>query len=202
MATLQSITKLLKDIDANIALVIQREQQLKEENLKLKKENQEFKTMIRSISIKKYIEECKESIKVCYDMIDKKLQRILGITSEKQEGQTTIFQKGYLLYELIRTSDITQFIELLKNKDIIYNTVVVINEPQTQTGGAKSTLLQVIGLSKIKAIIEYMNIANESNLDISAVDNANALSNREDIIDAIAEFFYKQPIMLLQSSQN
>jgi len=103
---------------------------------------------------------------------------------------------------LIRTSDITQFIELLKNKDIIYNTVVVINEPQQLTGGAKSTLLQVIGLSKIKAIIEYMNIANESNLDISAVDNANALSNREDIIDAIAEFFYKQPIMLLQSSQN
>ena len=121
---------------------------------------------------------------------------------------------------MIRTSDIKHFIELLKNKDKTYNAVVVIDEPQQQhqqqyqqqrhqhqqlTGGERSILLQIIGLTKIKAIIKYMNSANGSKLDISNVTYANDLINMDNmnnIIIAIAEFFYNQQLMLKQQDKN
>ena len=109
----------------------------------------------------------------------------------KPSEQITIFQKGYLLYDLIRQNTREQFIPLLKNINKIYNTV--IHEPQ-QSGGAKSTLLQVIGLTKIKAIIQYMNNVNGTELNISTVTNANDLIDKEDIINTIAQFFYDEPI--------
>ena len=150
--------------------------------------------MVPGISIKDYIIGCKKSIKNCYDHIDTNLVTILGIDISKQEGRETIFQKGYLLYDLVHDNTMDEFIELLKNTRKIYNTVV--NEPQLQSGDAPSTLLQVIGLTKIKAIIEFMNSANATNLDISNVTNANALSDMEDVIDAIAKFFYEQPLII------
>ena len=154
--------------------------------------------MVPGISIKDYIIGCKKSIKNCYDHIDTNLVTILGIDISKQEGRETIFQKGYLLYDLVHDNTMDEFIELLKNTRKIYNTVV--NEPQLQSGGASSTLLQVIGLTKIKAIIEFMNSANATttatNLDISNVTNANALSDMDNVINAIAKFFYEQPLII------
>ena len=153
-----------------------------------------LKTMVPELSIKEYIMKCKtEGIKVCYDSIDKELETILQ-KKDKPSEQITIFKKGYLLYDSIRQNTREQFIPLLKNINKIYNTV--INEPQ-QIGGKKSTLLQVIGLTKIKAIIQYMNIVNGTKRDISTVTNANDLIDKDDIINAIAQFFYDVPIMLL-----
>ena len=150
--------------------------------------------MVPELSIKEYIKNCKtEGIKVCYDSIDKELETILQ-KKDKLNEQKTNFQKSYLLYDLIRQNTKEEFIVLLRNINIIYNTV--IHEPQ-QSGGAKSTLLQVIGLTKIKAIIQYMNIVNGTKRDISTVTNANDLIDKDDIINAIAQFFYDVPIMLL-----
>lgn len=254
MATLQSITILLKDIQENIALLIGQEAELNEQIELLSRENNKLRTylkqdqpsppeasllelpsynpsreqqqpllaivnisnividrnmtllsnkeelsklyrllkiMVPEISIKEYIMNCNTDIKKCYDNIDTILQSILE-KNDKQKGQETIFQKGYLLYDLIRQNPIEKFIELLIDTRKIYNTV--IHEPQT--GGASSTLLQVIGLTKIKAIIKFMNNNTEYNFDIHNVDNANALIDNENIIIAIAQFFYKQPIML------
>lgn len=159
--------------------------------LKLKK--------VSRISIKEYIMKCNKERINCYDDINKKLQIILG-NINKQEGQATIFQKGYLLYDLVHNNTMEQFTELLKNKDKIYNTVV--NEPRPQSGGAPSTLLQVIGLTKIKAIIEFMNNTNKTNFNITNVTNTNDLINNDDIINIIAKFFYEQPIMLQQPDKN
>jgi hypothetical protein len=107
------------------------------------------------ISIKQYITDCNiKIIKNCYDNIDRRLQTILPLKQEKQEGQDTIFQKGYLLYDLVRDNDINQFRYLLTSNGITYNDVR--HKPQPQVGGKLLKLLQVIGLTKIKAILEYM----------------------------------------------
>jgi hypothetical protein len=149
--------------------------------------------LVHKISIKQYIMRCsRDGIKDCYDVIDNRLRFILDIQS-KQERQITIFQKGYLLYDLVRDNTKVQFINMLKDPRKTYNTV--IHEPQPQSGGAPSTLLQVIGQTKIKAIIQFMNDNNSSDLNISDVTNANTLRDKEDIINAIAYFFYEQPFM-------
>ena len=171
--------------------VIVRNETLLSNHEKLSKLYGRLKTMVPELSIKEYIMKCKtEGIKVCYDSIDNKLETILQ-KKYKPSEQITIFQKGYLLYDLIRQNTREQFIPLLKNINKIYNTV--IHEPQ-QSGGAKSTLLQVIGLTKIKAIIQYMNNVNGTELNISTVTNANDLIDKEDIINTIAQFFYDEPI--------
>ena len=262
MATLQNITKLLKDIEENIATLIKQETELSKQIELLSRENnklithlkpeqpsppkaslnelppynpqpqqsplssiagicavviernkillsnreelsklsKELKTLVPGISIKYYILGCKESIKECYDRIDSDLGTKLSIS--KQVGQETIFQKGYLLYDLVRDNTMDEFIELLRDTSKTYNTVVNEPKPKSQTGGAPSTLLQVIGLTKIKAIIEFMNSVNATNLDISNVTNANALIDKEDVINAIAKFFYEQPLMLQQQDKN
>lgn len=174
--------------------VIERNMTLLSNREKLSDLYRRLKTMVPELSIKEYIKNCKtEGIKVCYDSIDKELETILQ-KKDKLNEQKTNFQKSYLLYDLIRQNTKEEFIVLLRNINIIYNTV--IHEPQ-QSGGAKSTLLQVIGLTKIKAIIQYMNIVNGTKRDISTVTNANDLIDKDDIINAIAQFFYDVPIMLL-----
>jgi hypothetical protein len=256
MATLQIINTLLKDIQKNIALLIEQEAELNSQIELLSHENNKLRThlkpeqlsppeavvlelppynplqqqpplssivnisnyvidrnetllsnreelsklyrlltiMVPKISIKEYIMKCKtDGIQDCYDSIDKELETILQ-KKDKLNEQKTNFQKSYLLYDLIRQNTKEEFIVLLKNIKKIYN--IVIHEPQ-QLGGAKSTLLQVIGLTKIKAIIQYMNIVNGTKWDISTVTNANNLIDKDDIINTIAQFFYDKPIMLL-----
>jgi hypothetical protein len=190
----------LSSIAETCTIVIERNKILLSNREKLSKLYRLLKTMVPEISIKKYIMECNnENIKNCYDSIDRKLQDILHIVNI-QEGQLTIFQKGYLLYDLMHDNTMEEFIELLRDTSKTYNTVIHNPRPQPQSGGAPSTLLQVIGLTKIKAIIKFMNSA--TNLDISDVTNANTLIGMEDVINAIAEFFYKQPIMLQQPYKN
>jgi hypothetical protein len=105
------------------------------------------------ISIKNYISRCKkENMKDCYDKLDTELQLILfKYPSQKPKEQLTIFKKGYLLYDLIRLSDKDKFRRMLTDERTTYNEIR--HEPQI--GGAKSTLLQVIGLTKIIAILSY-----------------------------------------------
>lgn len=132
------------------------------------------------ISIKQYITECEiKSIKDCYDNIDRLLQTILPLKQEKQEGQDTIFQKGYLLYDLVYDNDIDRFRYLLTSDGITYNEVRRVPQPKQQVGGKPLKLLQVIGLTKIKAILEYMYIkykdAKKYNFYITIGTNATKL---------------------------
>jgi hypothetical protein len=184
----------LSSIAEICAVVIERNITLLSNREELSKLSKELKIMVPGISIKDYIIGCKKSIKKCYDHIDIILKTKLSIS--KQEGQETIFQKGYLLYDLVHDNIMETFIVLLKNTRKIYNTVIHEPQPQPQSGGAPSTLLQVIGLTKIKAIIEFMNSANATNLDISNVTNSNALSDMDNVLNAIAKFFYEQPLII------
>jgi hypothetical protein len=108
------------------------------------------------ISIKQYITGCDiQSITNCYENIDEQLQFRLLLPSKQQE-QVTIFQKGYLLYDLVRENEIDQFRYLLTSDSITYNEVRHEPRLQLQVGGKALKLLQVIGLTKIKAILKYM----------------------------------------------
>ena len=163
LPSLQAIQSICSNVISRINIL--REYEIEITGIKLQLYNK-----IRNVSIKDYISRCKkENMKECYDNINNKLLVILKDLPSKQSGQDTIFKKGYLLYDLIRTKNENEFRRMLTDDRTTYNEIR--HEPQI--GGAKSTLLQVIGLTKIIAILSYLYRTHQTQFKIFTSTNEN-----------------------------
>jgi hypothetical protein len=148
------------------------------------------------VSVKDYISRCSnEDMKKCYDDLNTKLHAILKknlpqkqleqLEQLEQLKQLTIFKKGYLLYDLIRTKNKDEFRRMLTDERTKYSESR--NEPLI--GGANSTLLQVIGLTKIIAILSYLH------------DEYNIITSTDKSIQPMQLQEYKQYVLNGKDSQ-
>jgi hypothetical protein len=160
LPSLQAIQSICSNVISRINILREYVTQITDINLQLY-------IRIRNVSIRVYIEKNKGDIKACYDNINNEIEKKLSkqyklSLQDKQPRQDTIFKKGYLLYDLIRTKNEDEFRRMLTDERTTYNEIR--HEPQI--GGAKSTLLQVIGLTKIIAILSYLFITHNNQFNI------------------------------------